>query len=65
MYRITLKYGPTITVDDEGMNLVNIGEDADELDGSSIVWVTDITTGEEYDFDAQEDIVKIEEYYHD
>lgn len=63
MYRITLHNGTSITVDDEGMNLVNIGQDADELDCSSLVWVTDITTGEEEEFDAQDDIAKIEDLW--
>ena len=63
MYRITLHNGISLTVDDEGMNLVNIGQDADELECSSLVFVMDITTGEEEVFDAQDDIAKIEDLW--
>lgn len=68
MYHITLTYGDKIAVSEEGMELVRIGQDAGEgpFNGdSSWVVVTDLITGEEVDFDAQEDIVKIEEFYHD
>jgi len=68
MYLITLTDGTTLTVSDEGLDLIHAGVDAGEgcfNDDSPIVIVTDETTGLDVEFDAQDDIAKVEEFYHD
>jgi len=65
MYLLTLTDGDKIAISEDDMDLVRIGQDAGEIfsDESSWVGVTDLLTGEHVDFDAQDDIEKIEEYY--
>ena len=66
MYLLTLTDGDKIAISEDDMDLVRIGQDAGEgcfNDESPWVTVTDLLTGEHVDFDAQDDIEKIEEYY--
>jgi hypothetical protein len=67
MYLLTLTDGDQIAISEDDMDLVRIGQDAGEIfsDESPWVIVTDLLTGEYVDFDAQGDIEKIEEFYHD
>jgi len=67
MYLLTLTDGDKIAISEDDMDLVRIGQDAGEIfsDESSWVGVTDLLTGEHVDFDAQDDIAKVEEYYHE
>jgi len=65
MYLLTLTDGDKIAISEDDMDLVRIGQDAGEIfsDESPWVTVTDLLTGELVDFDAQDDIAKIEACY--